>query len=431
MTSRTSRTPSRRMRTIFRSEVLVRTLVVTGAMVAPVAAGAQQERHAAVASAAQRPAARPGRVHLVLPGETLWSLAQRYLGDGHRWKEIVALNRNRVSSARALEAGTTLSIPDRGTVALPSNVANGVAAMPAGGVAVDSRSPFEGRTVFFAARRSSLAGAASNSSADSAPGTRHVAASPDASPASAVGSTRPSLAREIVGAPWIAADDDVVGAGAVTRRLEIMAIVAQEGAQELHLYDRVAVRMPRAVRPVVGRELLAVSTTRVDGVGLAIIPVGAVRLTALDTAAVESVALARVIAKYGSMEEGVLLVPFPEGGAGRTALTSTDGPANRDGAGGAPMRANGTIVSVMDGALLPTLQHVVLVDVGDGAGARSGAVVTFYRDEASRAEGRATDAIARGTVLRASARGASVLIVQQSQPALREGTPLRIEPASR
>jgi len=130
-----------------------------------------------------------------------------------------------------------------------------------------------------------------------------------------------------------------------------------------------------------------------------------------------------------------LLVPFPApsvaasppvGTASAPASAPTSGGERGDRAG-----IDGEVLTVMDGALLPTLQHVVLVDAGSGRGVRSGDAVTFFADETSRDRGRATDVVARGTVLRASVGGASVLIVQQAQPALREGTLLRIQATSR
>ncbi len=437
MTSRTSRTPSRRMRTTCRFERLIRTLVVAGALVAPVATGAQQTRPGAVPGAPTR-SARGERVHLVLPGETLWSLATRYLGDGHRWEEIVALNRAVVSSARSLEAGTTLRIPAAGAGrtsapaaragALPATVANGVSALPARRAGDDGFARFAGRTVFFAERRSAI-----GSDANVAGGARPVgSADPVGSGRSGgtmAGTARDALVRELIGAPWVAADEEMAGAGRVTHRLEEMAIASGDDARELHLYDRVALRAPRSARASVGSDLLAVVMRRLDGVGLVAIPVGVVRVTQAESA--DGEAFGRVIAKYGSVEEGVLLVPFP---ASSVAAVPPDGTASASTTGGGRgdlAGIDGEVLTVMDGALLPTLQHFVLVDAGSGRGVRSGDAVTFFADEASRARGRATDVVARGTVLRASAGGASVLIVQQAQPALRVGTVLRIQTTSR
>ncbi len=67
-------------------------------MCAPIAARGQQAKPRA-------------RTHVVRPGETLWRIATIYLGDGHRWREIVALNAGVAGEARALRAGTRLRLP--------------------------------------------------------------------------------------------------------------------------------------------------------------------------------------------------------------------------------------------------------------------------------------------------------------------------------
>jgi nucleoid-associated protein YgaU len=48
---------------------------------------------------------------VVQPGETLWSLADHYLGSGSRWTEIVAANPGMTRDA-ALKAGQRIAIPD-------------------------------------------------------------------------------------------------------------------------------------------------------------------------------------------------------------------------------------------------------------------------------------------------------------------------------
>lgn len=44
-------------------------------------------------------------------GQTLWSVAEQKLGDGARWAEIYAMNRDKVADADALKAGTKLKLP--------------------------------------------------------------------------------------------------------------------------------------------------------------------------------------------------------------------------------------------------------------------------------------------------------------------------------
>jgi nucleoid-associated protein YgaU len=53
-----------------------------------------------------------GRRHTVRAGETLFSLAQQYYGDGDKFSLIFQVNRNRLESPDDLPPGTILVIPD-------------------------------------------------------------------------------------------------------------------------------------------------------------------------------------------------------------------------------------------------------------------------------------------------------------------------------
>jgi len=71
----------------------------------------------AVAEPAAPPAASPpppaeaARLHVVVKGDTLFSLAQRYYNDRSRWRDIYAANRDQMPNENALRLGMTLKIP--------------------------------------------------------------------------------------------------------------------------------------------------------------------------------------------------------------------------------------------------------------------------------------------------------------------------------
>jgi hypothetical protein len=432
--------PSRRMRTTSRSDRMIGAWLAAGALFAPVALHAQAMRGAtdsvrvASASAPQtRPATGGGaaRSHVVAEGETLWSLAARYLGDGHRWEEIAALNRSVVGSARALSAGTRLILPGDAADALPTKVSNGVAELPReGGASLDEfYARFAGRTVFFGVQRSTAvlvppptlglqsAGVGSEPSvvrtAPAADGAKKAVGVAVAGAGGANGANG-ALLRERLTAPWLDDDTVAVRAGAVRRRLDVPAVAGNAGGRELHLYDRVSLSAPRDEPAREGREYLAISLgDSIAGVGRVVLPLGVVRVVRADSAARGSEGV--IVAKFGTIEEGVRLVVPPAEVADRGV-----GSAEHD-AG-----ASGAVVAVIDGAVLPTLQHMVLVDVGAERGVRAGDRVTFYRDLEARDREATSGEVAQGIVMRVSLRGASALIVRQSQPALGEGTPVRV-----
>jgi nucleoid-associated protein YgaU len=59
------------------------------------------------------PADDAARTHTVVDGDTLASLAERFLGSTNRAKEILAANRDVLTDARLLPIGTELKIPPR------------------------------------------------------------------------------------------------------------------------------------------------------------------------------------------------------------------------------------------------------------------------------------------------------------------------------
>jgi nucleoid-associated protein YgaU len=58
------------------------------------------------------PAEADGRCHTVKDGETLFSLAQRYYGDGEKSEFLYRSNFKRIPSRDSLPAGTVLVIPE-------------------------------------------------------------------------------------------------------------------------------------------------------------------------------------------------------------------------------------------------------------------------------------------------------------------------------
>src|SRR3954454_24806691 len=63
-----------------------------------------------LARTAAQPVSTPAepRSHTVQQGETLFGLAQRYYGDGHKYPAIYQVNRNRLESPDQLPPGTVL-----------------------------------------------------------------------------------------------------------------------------------------------------------------------------------------------------------------------------------------------------------------------------------------------------------------------------------
>ncbi|MCM8814308.1 MAG: OmpA family protein [Candidatus Omnitrophica bacterium] len=51
------------------------------------------------------------REYVVQKGDTLWEIAQKELGSGHRWKYLYEMNKERIANPNKLKAGTVILIP--------------------------------------------------------------------------------------------------------------------------------------------------------------------------------------------------------------------------------------------------------------------------------------------------------------------------------
>jgi hypothetical protein len=351
--------------TIFRSSWLV--MVFAGAMMAPARLSAQGDST---------------RTHVVRSGDTLWKLAQEYLGDGRRWREILELNAGTVRTADALAIGTTLRIP--GAAAAPAPPPAGeppIKEPPAPPAPVQARDSVS-RTIFFGVKPAG--GFVTIDSSGSLPATPPV----------------PATVYEAISAPF------VLGAAALDAAGHCVSIATGSGSGGVLLQGALTLRLPPGATGTAGsRWSLVRRGVALDGLGHVAIPTGVVRVT--GDAATPGAVTAEVIAQFDaiSCDDRVLEALAPTAAAGR-AQPVTDG-------------AMGRVVWVVSESLLPTLQHALIVDIGRGAGIRSGDVLTIFA-------GDGNEVVARATVVRADERTATALVMRQSLGSLAAGLRVRV-----
>lgn len=90
---------------------------------APATPNGRSSKRVPKATMTARAAAAPSPIkHTVKEGETLFSLAQRYYGEGEKYVEILKVNRDIIPNPEVVEPGTVLEIPNaNSTEARPSD----------------------------------------------------------------------------------------------------------------------------------------------------------------------------------------------------------------------------------------------------------------------------------------------------------------------
>jgi hypothetical protein len=375
--------------TTCRSRLLA--LCAAGALVAPALLSAQP------------PDTVGTRTHVVRAGDTLWRLATEFLGDGHRWRDILRLNEALIPSPDQLVVGSTIRLPaapgraeppppappPAGPPPVTDAVARADTVVPPVTTSVDS-----GRTIFFG--RKPAGGFAPLAGTDSS-------GSPPRPPAAA----RAARAYDVASTPFVAGARALETAG---------RCVGSPGAAaaSLGLSDRIAIALPRGATAHVGsRFLLARRGPSLPGLGDVVFPTAIVRTT--GPVAPDGVAPAEVVAQFDVVTCQDPVLPFE---------VPTPVPAGVP----APVASGAVahVVFVASEALLPTLQHVLIVDFDASAGLRPGDQLTVFSDPAMAPAGTAPVEVAVAIVVRVGPRAASALVIRQTQPAIRAGLPARI-----
>jgi hypothetical protein len=334
------------------------------------------------------------RTHVVKTGDTLWDLAGAYLSDPFLWPEIYRINTDVVEDPHWIYPGEVLQIPGAGelTVAAdqPLPVEQGV----------EDQRPV-GPTIFARAQT----GPSYRSRQLTA--NRRVA-TPDDVERAAV------REGEFIAAPWMDRNGGPEQHGRIVATAELPGIAQASYPIRLTPQDRIYVTLPRDVAATVGERYLSYELGPSMPQGQIVVPTG---ILVVEKPGAEEATLVRIERMFGEVKIGHRFIPLE-----RIQLPTDARPAPVD------LGVRGRVIWVASKAVLPSIQHYLLIDASRKDGVSLGDQFTLMqgRIELDRGVRLPEQPVALAQVVRVTERGATVMIVDQVQPKVREGMEARL-----
>lgn len=352
--------------------------------------------------AAQEPAAGgpgEGRTHVVKKGDTLWDIARTYLNDPFQWPEIYRLNTAVVEDPHWIYPGEVLALPEG--AAGGEEGGGGIVAVlpdsaPGGGTEPVPVVRSVGPTIF---SRSILTSAEVSGRA-----------APPVQPARTA-----VRAGEFYAAPWIDRVKGPASQGRLIGTAEMAGIVEASGRVRIQAHERVYVTLPGGTATTAGAQYVTIALgPEVGNDGQVMIPTGVVEVERIDAGGVATV---RVMQQFDEIKTGqsvIALEQFSMPEDARPAVVS-DGAETR-------------VVWLPSKAILPSLQHYVLLQASSTSGVKIGDQFTLFRPRVRSDEGVVLpeEKIALVQIVKVTERGSTALIVDHKEPAIKEGTHARL-----
>jgi LysM repeat protein len=348
------------------------------------------------------------KTHTVKKGDTLWDLAQLYLGDPFRWPEIYRINTDVVEDPHWIYPGEILKLPGYVATELPGIAEPGrdtVPVTPPTAAAIDSTNlrnpPIERRPTIFSNRPQQTP-------------TQPVAVATDTTRGPVVGvdtaaKPLPTVRfGDIVRAPFI---DRLKGPpvwGRIIGAADLPGIEPARQRGRFQLNDRVLIAPPTgSVAPEHELYLSYKNGPLVEEVGQVIIPTGVIEV--IRPPVNGEAAIARVARMFGEVSERDRLMPYDSTGVGITGMPTAikNGP-------------EGEIRWVAEEPVLPSPTYYIVLSLTQGDGIKAGDEVELFqarqkpREEAAYATPEIT--IGRAQIIKVTPYGSTAMITRLDQP---------------
>jgi LysM domain len=359
---------------------------------------------ASAPAAPAAPAAATYRMHTVRPGETLFNIAQLYLGDGDLWPEIYRLNTSVIADPHWIYANAVLRIPANATGGNASSVAEAPAADAAPAGAADATppaiAPANGSaapgTMFPRNTRGEMALASNRSGSRNVPPIRSL--------------------NDKQAAPYLDREGGPKGAGAVLGSIAVSNVIDASDRAHFDLGEDLYITMPKGTTAAAGDRFYTYRLgTSFGDRGQVVIPTGI--LTVIQPGVGTDATIARLTTVFAVVNRSQPVLP----------LDMTPMPVER------PLHvddgAKTKVLWVEDENVLTTIQYYVVLAASEKQGVHVGDQVTLYRPRLHVPESSVTlpeSEIAVGQIVRVNGYAATVQILASTQPDIEPGIAAKV-----